>query len=57
MPTDPMPAEPMPSQQSVLTTPDGRSLEVLIAGPPDGLPLLFHNGTPGGLVAFRAAAG
>jgi len=38
--------------QRVLTTPDGRSLELLIAGPPDGLPLLFHNGTPGGLVAF-----
>ena len=42
----------MPTEQSVLTTPDGRSLEVLTAGPPDGLPLLFHNGTPGGLVAF-----
>jgi pimeloyl-ACP methyl ester carboxylesterase len=38
--------------QRVLITPDGRSLELLIAGPPGGLPLLFHNGTPGGLVAF-----
>jgi len=47
-----MPTEPMPAEQSVLTTPDGRALEVLTAGPPDGLPLLFHNGTPGGLVAF-----
>jgi pimeloyl-ACP methyl ester carboxylesterase len=39
----------------------GRELEVLVAGPPDGLPLVFHNGTPGGLVAFgpmtAAAAG
>jgi pimeloyl-ACP methyl ester carboxylesterase len=30
----------------------GRQLEVLAAGPEDGLPLVFHNGTPGGLVAF-----
>jgi pimeloyl-ACP methyl ester carboxylesterase len=30
----------------------GRQLEVLAAGPADGLPLVFHNGTPGGLVAF-----
>jgi len=42
----------MPAEQRVLTTPDGRSVAVLTAGPPDGLPLLFHNGTPGGLVAF-----
>jgi pimeloyl-ACP methyl ester carboxylesterase len=42
----------MPADQRVLTTPDGRSVELLTAGPPDGLPLLFHNGTPGGLVAF-----
>jgi pimeloyl-ACP methyl ester carboxylesterase len=47
-----MPTQPRPTEHSVLTTPDGRSLEVLTAGPPDGLPLLFHNGTPGGLVAF-----
>ncbi|MGD0927222.1 MAG: alpha/beta fold hydrolase [Streptosporangiaceae bacterium] len=38
----------------VLATPDGRQLEVLDAGPDDGLPLIFHNGTPGGLVAFPA---
>ena len=30
----------------------GRQLEVLASGPEDGLPLVFHNGTPGGLVAF-----
>ena len=30
----------------------GRRLEVLTSGPQDGLPLVFHNGTPGGLVAF-----
>jgi pimeloyl-ACP methyl ester carboxylesterase len=27
-------------------TPDGRVLETLVAGPPSGLPLLFHSGTP-----------
>lgn len=32
--------------------PDGRSIEVLTAGPPDGLPFLFHTGTPSGLIAF-----
>ena len=31
---------------------DGRSVEVLVAGPQDGLPLVFHTGTPGGLVSF-----
>jgi pimeloyl-ACP methyl ester carboxylesterase len=30
----------------------GRSVEVLTAGPPDGLPLVFHTGTPGGLAGF-----
>jgi pimeloyl-ACP methyl ester carboxylesterase len=27
-------------------TPDGRTLEVLVSGPDDGLPLVFHHGTP-----------
>ena len=36
-----------------LGAPDGRQLEVLLVGPPDGLPLVFHNGTPSGLVEFR----
>jgi pimeloyl-ACP methyl ester carboxylesterase len=31
----------------------GRQLEVLAGGPEGGLPLVFHNGTPGGLVAFE----
>ena len=29
---------------------DGRTLPVLVTGPPDGCTLLFHSGTPGGLV-------
>ncbi len=28
-------------------TPDGRSLDVWLAGPPDGSPVVFHSGTPG----------
>ena len=30
----------------------GRVLDVLVSGPSDGLPLVFHGGTPGGLVGF-----
>lgn len=36
-----------------VTTPDGRSLDVLDAGG-DGLALLYHSGTPGGAVAWPA---
>ncbi|HUJ06883.1 MAG TPA: alpha/beta hydrolase [Streptosporangiaceae bacterium] len=39
----------------------GRSVDVTVAGPPDGLPFVFHTGTPSGLATFRpmidAAAG
>jgi len=49
-----MPNEPYGTH--VLATPGGRRLEVLTAGPEDGLPLVFHNGTPGGLVVFPAMA-
>jgi len=38
----------------LITTPDGRTLEVLDTGD-DGLPCLFHNGTPGGPVRHEAA--
>jgi pimeloyl-ACP methyl ester carboxylesterase len=38
--------------QLIVPATGGRQLEVLAAGPEDGLPLMFHNGTPGGLVAF-----
>ena len=33
---------------------DGRQVEVLAAGPEAGLPLVMHNGTPAGLVAYQA---
>jgi pimeloyl-ACP methyl ester carboxylesterase len=43
-----------------VSTRDGRDLEVLVAGPEDGLPLVFHHGTPQGAVPHpeleRAAA-
>jgi pimeloyl-ACP methyl ester carboxylesterase len=32
-------------------TPDGRTLEVLVAGPQDGYPLVLHHGTPQAAVA------
>jgi pimeloyl-ACP methyl ester carboxylesterase len=31
-------------------TPDGRTLEVLLGGDPDGFPLVYHHGTPQGAV-------
>jgi pimeloyl-ACP methyl ester carboxylesterase len=34
----------------------GRQLEVLVTGPEDGLPLVFHEGTPAGLVSFEPMA-
>lgn len=37
----------MPMQ---VPTPDGRELEVLVAGPEDGFPLVSHHGTPQGAV-------
>lgn len=33
-------------------TPDGRTIEVRVVGPEDGLPLVFHHGTPQGAVEF-----
>jgi pimeloyl-ACP methyl ester carboxylesterase len=45
---------------SQVQTRDGRSLEVLAGGDPDGFPLLFHGGSPSAAVPFepidRAAA-
>jgi pimeloyl-ACP methyl ester carboxylesterase len=33
-----------------LTLPDGRTLEYLLDGPPGGMPVVFHHGTPSGAV-------
>jgi pimeloyl-ACP methyl ester carboxylesterase len=35
---------------------DGRALEVLTAGPPDGTPVVFHHGTPFAAVPYSPAA-
>jgi pimeloyl-ACP methyl ester carboxylesterase len=34
-------------QPIALNLPDGRVLEVIVSGPPEGVPLLWHHGTPG----------
>ena len=39
---------------TTLRTPDGRSLDVEVSGPEDGVPLLFHHGTPGSIVPIGA---
>jgi diacylglycerol kinase (ATP) len=36
----------------IATLPDGRTLEYLVEGDPDGLPLVLHHGTPGSAVPF-----
>lgn len=33
---------------------DGRRLDVLVSGPPDGIPLVYHHGTPGATTPIRA---
>src|ERR1700722_4686192 len=43
----------MPAETFLADLPDGRRVEVLTAGPADGLPLVMHNGTPVGLAAFQ----
>jgi len=42
----------METQQLTVELADGRRLEVVAAGPVDGLALVFHTGTPAGLVPF-----
>ncbi len=48
------------TQSLMVPTSDGRRLEVLVSGPVDGLPVVFHTGTPSGPVPYapttRAAA-
>ena len=42
----------MEMRELVVEAPDGRRLEVLAAGPADGLAFVFHTGSPAGLVVF-----
>lgn len=42
----------MTAERLTVPAADGRTLDVLTLGPPDGLPLVFHSGTPAGLVAY-----
>jgi len=39
-----------------LDLPDGRTIDVRVTGPENGLPLVFHHGTPGAATASRALA-
>ena len=39
-------------ERHLVRTTDGRGLEVLVTGPADGLPLVFHHGTPQAAVPF-----
>jgi pimeloyl-ACP methyl ester carboxylesterase len=43
---------PEPIRSRVAAQP-GRSVEVLVTGPADGLPLVYHTGTPSGLAVFE----
>jgi pimeloyl-ACP methyl ester carboxylesterase len=44
------------SEIEVLVLSDGRALEVLTSGPTDGIPVVFHHGTPFAAVAYGPAA-
>jgi hypothetical protein len=47
----------METERRSITRPDGRKIDFLVAGPPDGLPLVLHEGTPVGLVLYLDLAG
>jgi pimeloyl-ACP methyl ester carboxylesterase len=38
---------------AIIACPDGRRLDVQVSGPVDGVPLLFHHGTPGSVTQLR----
>jgi pimeloyl-ACP methyl ester carboxylesterase len=40
------------AERRIMDLPGGRAADVLLGGLEDGLPLVIHNGTPGGLVAW-----
>ncbi len=39
---------------TIINLPDGRYLDMDVSGPEDGIPLVFHHGTPGSVRQFRA---
>jgi len=39
---------------TIVNLPDGRDLDLEVSGPEDGVPLVFHHGTPGSVRQFRA---
>jgi len=43
----------MEQERRSIGMPDGRVIEILTAGPADGLPLVLHEGTPVGLALFE----
>ena len=47
------PSERHPLERRSIGLPDGRVIEILTAGPADGLPLVLHEGTPVGLALFQ----
>ena len=42
------------SSVQAIVLPDGRRLDVRVSGPAGGVPLIFHHGTPGSALPFRA---
>lgn len=46
----------MDNAYRTVTLSDGRQLEYLVEGDPDGFPLVLHHGTPGSAVAFPRAS-
>jgi len=43
----------MDTERRLIALPDGRDIDLLMAGPADGLPLVMHEGTPQGLVLYQ----
>jgi pimeloyl-ACP methyl ester carboxylesterase len=42
----------MDTERRLVALPDGRDIDLLMAGPAEGLPLVMHEGTPHGLVLY-----
>jgi pimeloyl-ACP methyl ester carboxylesterase len=51
-----MPGSSTTPQRFTVQAPEGRVLDALVSGPGNGLPLVFHTGTPAGLVGSGPVA-